>query len=98
VGEQRLWYLVSYDVREPDRLRRTYRLLQGYGRSVQYSIFRCRLSRRQLERLRWELSRVLQTDDGLMIASLCASCAARVIVRNPRVQWVPEPPPTFRVI
>jgi CRISPR-associated protein Cas2 len=98
MGEERLWYFVAYDVREPARLRRTYRLLQGYGTSVQYSVFRCRLSQRQLERLRWELSRVLDAEDGLMITGLCSGCLARVIVRNPRVQWTPEPPSRFHVI
>lgn len=37
MAEGRLWYLVCYDVREPGRLRQTYKLLKGYGSSLQYS-------------------------------------------------------------
>jgi CRISPR-associated protein Cas2 len=98
VGEDRLWYLVCYDVRDPRRLRQTYRLLRGYGTSLQYSIFRCRLNQRQLERLRWELEKVLEAEDGLMIAGLCVGCIARVVVRNPRVQWSLEGQPRFHIV
>ena len=96
--ESRLWYLVSYDVRDPVRLRRTYKLLKGYGVSLQYSIFRCRLNHRQLERLRWELEKVLAAEDGLMIAGMCAGCIARVVIRNPRVDWSLEEGPRFQIV
>lgn len=98
MAEGRLWYLVCYDVREPRRLRQTHKLLKGYGTSLQYSIFRCRLNHRQLERLRWELEKVLDPEDGLMIAGLCASCIARVVVRNPRVEWLLGQEPRFQVV
>jgi CRISPR-associated protein Cas2 len=98
VGKDRLWYLVCYDVRDPRRLRQTYKLLKGHGTSLQYSIFRCRLNQRQLERLRWELEKVLEPADGLMIVGLCANCISRVVVRNPRVQWTPESQPRFHIV
>lgn len=98
MAESHLWYLVSYDVREPGRLRQTYKLLKGYGASLQYSIFRCRLNRRQMERLRWELEKVLAPEDGLMIAGVCTVCVAKIVVRNPRVAWSVEESPRFRII
>lgn len=98
MAEIRSWYLVCYDVREPGRLRKTYKLLKGYGTSLQYSIFRCRLNHRQLERLRWELEKVLDPEDGLMIAGLCASCIAQVVIRNPRVEWLLGQEPRFQII
>jgi CRISPR-associated protein Cas2 len=98
MSEAHLWYLVCYDVREPRRLRKAYKLLKGYGRSLQYSIFRCRLNGRQLERLRWELERVLEPEDSLMIAGMCTGCMARIVLRNPRVEWAPEEEPRFLVL
>jgi CRISPR-associated protein Cas2 len=98
MSESRLWYLVCYDVREPRRLRKAYQLLKGHGTSLQYSIFRCRLNGRQLERLRWELERVLEPEDSLMIAGMCAACMARLVLRNPRVDWAPEEESRFRVL
>ena len=97
MAEGRLWYLVSYDIREPVRLRRTHKLLKGYGESLQCSIFRCRLNNRQMERLRWELEKVLAPEDSLMIAGLCACCISRVVVRNPRAEW-PVEAPRFRIV
>lgn len=86
------WYLISYDVRDPGRLRRVARYLQGYGERLQYSVFRCRLSERSAERLRWELSKILNPEDGLLIISLCAPCAERVKHRGTGSAWPDDPP------
>ena len=88
---------VCYDIRDPKRLRRCFKLLKGYGSGLQYSIFRCHLTRRQLERMRWELEKELAPEDSLMIAGLCSGCASRMIARNTRVEWV-EQERRFRVV
>ncbi|MCC6626824.1 MAG: CRISPR-associated endonuclease Cas2 [Chloroflexi bacterium] len=90
-------YLVAYDVRGDGRLRRTARLIEGYGERVQYSLFRCRLSARELERLRWELARLLEPEDSLLIIPLCASCATRVQNLDRRQGWNDEMP-SFAVV
>ncbi len=97
MAEGRIWYLVCYDIRDPKRWRRCFKLLKGYGESLQYSIFRCRLTRRQLERMRWELEKEMAPEDSLMIAGLCSSCRSKLIVRNPNTEWV-EDEPRFRVV
>ena len=48
MAEGRFWYLVCYDIRDPKRWRRCFKLLKGYGEGLQYSVFRCRLTKRQL--------------------------------------------------
>ena len=87
MAEAKMWYLVAYDVREPARWRKVYKLLRGFGTRVQYSIFRVRLSVRQLEKLRWELEKRLAQEDSLLVVGLCAGCVARVRVKNPPPQW-----------
>jgi len=42
--EQKNWYVICYDITEPKRWRHVYKRLHGYGRRLQYSIFRCRLT------------------------------------------------------
>lgn len=37
-------YVVTYDVRDPKRLRRIFKVLKGFGRHVQLSVFICDLS------------------------------------------------------
>ncbi|EMN95623.1 CRISPR-associated endoribonuclease Cas2-like protein, partial [Leptospira interrogans serovar Medanensis str. UT053] len=34
------WRLVSYDIREPKRLRRVAKIMEGFGERIQYSVFR----------------------------------------------------------
>lgn len=91
------WYLVAYDVRSDARLRRVARIMEGFGTRVQYSVFRCHLSDRGIERLRWQLSEVMQPDDGLIIAGLCASCLKRLRQKDSRKDW-PEDPPGWVVL
>jgi CRISPR-associated protein Cas2 len=55
------------------------------------------MTRRQLERMRWELEKELAPEDSLMIAGLCSGCASRMIARNTRVEWV-EQERRFRVV
>ncbi|MEQ1508712.1 MAG: CRISPR-associated endonuclease Cas2, partial [Myxococcota bacterium] len=57
--ERRL-YLVTYDIcgeGSDKRLRRVYRTLRGYGEHLQYSVFRCVLTDRQLAELEGALDR-----------------------------------------
>jgi CRISPR-associated protein Cas2 len=84
------WYLVAYDVREPRRLRRAAKHLEGYGTRLQYSIFRCKLSIRQLERMQWELTKILDTEDDILIIGLCGDCVRRVRTRNSGDEWTME--------
>lgn len=97
MAENKLWYLVCYDISEPKRWRRAYKLLKGYGRRVQFSIFRCRINKRQLERMRWELEKILDVEDRLLISSLCDCCATKVIARNSISGWDKDQP-RFAVI
>ena len=51
--------VVCYDVADPPRRARTYRLMQGYGDPVQYSVFLCELSRMELAYMRRNLTDLL---------------------------------------
>ena len=51
------WRLVCYDIRDKKRYRKLYKIMRGTGHAIQYSIFRCRLDDRQLERLKWRSQR-----------------------------------------
>lgn len=93
----RNWYLVCYDIRDDLRLRRVAKLLEGYGERLQYSVFRCRLTPREEERLRWELTRVAAKEDAWLIVPLCGSCVERVRRRDARSAW-PEDPPAYVIV
>ncbi|MGE0569602.1 MAG: CRISPR-associated endonuclease Cas2 [Dehalococcoidia bacterium] len=90
------WWLVSYDVRDDRRLRETARLLEGYGERVQYSVFRCQLTRTEIARLRWELEKLLEDVDDLLVIPLCSRCARSVSDSKSRT-WGGQPPP-YRLV
>jgi CRISPR-associated protein Cas2 len=88
MAESKNYYLVCYDIRDPKRWRRAYKLLQGYGDRLQYSIFRCALTQRDREKLRWELEKILKSEDSLLLAGLCDRCVERVVACNRPETWV----------
>ncbi|OLP20435.1 CRISPR-associated endonuclease Cas2 [Leptolyngbya sp. 'hensonii'] len=87
MAEAKHWYIIAYDIRCPKRWRRAYKLLQGYGESLQYSIFRCWLSQRDREKLRWELEKILTEDDRLLLTGLCNRCVERMQHCNRPESW-----------
>lgn len=73
------WWLVSYDVHDPKRLRKCARHMEGYGERVQYSVFRCWMGRREVERLRWELTELLAPADEVLLIPLCGACVDGIV-------------------
>lgn len=87
MAESKNYYLICYDIRDPKRWRKAYQLLQGHGERLQYSIFRCRLNQREREKLRWNLEKILEQEDSLLIAGLCDRCVERVEACNRPEAW-----------
>jgi CRISPR-associated protein Cas2 len=64
-------YLVTYDISDPKRLRRVFRIMRGFGDAVQLSVFRCQLSRRERILLLERLSEVIHHQaDQVMVVDL----------------------------
>ncbi len=93
------WHLITYDVRDPKRLRKVAAKLEGAGTRIQYSVFRCRLDRIALEKLRWELNQIMDDVDELLVIPLCSGCASKVPLHSSgdKSDWA-EDAPTFRII
>lgn len=70
------WWLVCYDVHDPARLRRCAKVLEGAGRRMQESVFRCWMTQSEMHRLRWELTQVLEPNDEVLLIPLCSRCLA----------------------
>jgi CRISPR-associated protein Cas2 len=72
-------YLVCYDITEPTRLSRVYKLMKGHGIHLQYSVFYCSLTWQDLIKLKSELSRLINhKEDDIRIYPLPAD--SKVIV------------------
>jgi len=60
-------YVVSYDISDPKRLRRVFRLMRGYGDHLQLSVFRCDLNDRELIELRARLAGLVNHDEDQVL-------------------------------
>jgi CRISPR-associated protein Cas2 len=68
--EERL-YIVTYDISDAKRWRRVFRLMSGYGRWLQLSVFQCRLTARRRAELARRLDAVIHhRDDHVLILDL----------------------------
>ncbi|MCD9186641.1 MAG: CRISPR-associated endonuclease Cas2 [Pyrinomonadaceae bacterium] len=84
------WYVISYDITDQKRWKKVYRRLNGYGRRLQYSIFRCRLTKIEVEKLRWELEKDMSIDDKLLILNICERCENKTVSLNRPESWTQE--------
>ena len=52
-------YYVTYDICEPKRGKKVFKLMVGYGEHLQLSVFRCELNHRELVELRGRLAQLI---------------------------------------
>ena len=68
-------YIVCYDICDDKRLRRVFKTLRGWGDHLQYSVFRCELTHRELVELRAELGAIIHhTEDQVLFVDVGPVC------------------------
>jgi CRISPR-associated protein Cas2 len=62
-------FIVTYDIADPARLRKVFKVMKGYGEHLQLSVFRCDLTALALAKMKAELTEVIdmQKDQVLII-------------------------------
>ena len=73
-------YVISYDI-EKDRIRnKIARTLEDYGRRVQYSVFECRIEKKQFDKLYGKLAGLMTDEEegNIRIYNICANCETRI--------------------
>jgi CRISPR-associated protein Cas2 len=64
-------YIVTYDIRDPKRLRRVYKHMLGWGDHLQLSVFQCEISDRELIELRAGLAQIIRpTEDQVLFVDI----------------------------
>ena len=64
-------YLVSYDISEPRRWRRIFKIMCGYGEWLQLSVFQCRLSQSRVLQLEAALRKEMnQVEDHVLMVDI----------------------------
>jgi CRISPR-associated protein Cas2 len=83
-------WIVSYDISDPKRLRKVAKFLEGYGERIQHSIFRVQASDRDIEKIKFELTKRIAKEDSVFYLRFCDSCAQRIHTHNPMLEWKKE--------
>ena len=64
-------FIVTFDISDPKRLRKVFRLMLGYGDHLQLSVFQCELNPREIVELRHALGEVIHHgEDQVLFANL----------------------------
>lgn len=79
MAEERLFYLLAYDICDDRRRAKIARLLESLGARVQGSVFEAYLTQPELEKLISRSRKVMQEkEDSLRVYFLCAQCRKKV--------------------
>ncbi len=64
-------FIVSYDISNDKRLRKVFKAMHGFGNRVQYSVFRCELSKADKVRMMSKLRRLIHhSEDQILVIDL----------------------------
>jgi CRISPR-associated protein Cas2 len=89
-------YIVAYDIRDEKRLPKVHKAMLDFGMPRQYSVFECRLSDKNLVRMRFKLDGLIKHDeDQIIIFKVCERCrdelevlGVPVVEDNPKVKII----------
>ena len=86
-SNQSTCYVIAYDIPDDKRRTKVHKLLLGYGKWTQYSLFECFLTRKDLVLLQAKLAQhLVAAQDSVRFYPLCAICVSKV-------ETVGGPPP-----
>ena len=78
---RRHWVVVSYDIPDDKRRTKVMKIIEGYGRRAQYSVFECEVRPADLRQLRNRLRDVInEQQDDVRFYQLCEACLGKVTV------------------
>ena len=91
-NNQTTCYVIAYDIPDDKRRTKIHKILLGYGKWTQYSLFECFLTRKELVLLRSKLAEhLVAKEDSVRFYPLCANCVSQV-------ETVGGPPPADAVL
>src|ERR1700730_18610003 len=85
-------YVIAYDIPDDRRRTKVHQILLGFGKWMQYSLFECFLSGKELVLLQAKLAEHLEArEDSVRFYPLCATCVQKV-------ETIGGPPPAEELV
>ena len=78
----RRYVLVSYDISDQKRWRKVYKIVRGYGKHIQYSVFLCQLTERDEAELKEFLRDVIHHAHDQVIFARLGTVQSNAVERN----------------
>ena len=79
ISRQTTCYVIAYDIPNDKRRTKIHKVLLGFGKWTQYSLFECFLSRKDLILLQAKLAEhLVAKEDSVRFYPLCANCVSKV--------------------
>ncbi len=76
---EEIFYIVSYDISDDRRRTKIHKCLKSYGEWKQFSVFECRLTSTQYQKLRHRLDKLIKpTEDSILFYRLGQCCQGYV--------------------
>ena len=73
--------LITYDITDPQRLKKTHAFLKEFGLNTQKSVFECDIDEAALKRIRRYCKDNLDlSSDSIRIYKICSRCVKKVII------------------
>jgi len=73
------FYVVAYDISNDRRRTKVHKILSGFGRWTQFSLFECHLTEKEHLTLQAKLDKVLdEAQDRVRFYALCEACLKKV--------------------
>jgi len=77
--------VVAYDISSARRRNKVVKILQQYGRRINFSVFECMFSDGQLSAVREEIGSIINlSKDQVVYYQLCLGCYARAVYQPER--------------
>ncbi|MFW5443045.1 MAG: CRISPR-associated endonuclease Cas2 [Methylococcaceae bacterium] len=74
-------YIICFDVADKRRLRAVSKILEDFGRRVQYSVFECHLDKTDHQILQKKLSKLIEPEaDHIRFYSLCPKDKSGILI------------------
>ncbi len=93
-------YVISYDI-EKDKVRnKIAKTLENYGKRVQYSVFECRITQKQYDKLYSELAKLMRDEEegNIRFYNICANCDAKTAIIGVKNQAMKQGEEEFFII
>ncbi len=79
-NKKKSFWVVAYDVADNLRRSRVVKVIEKVGVRVNYSVFECMLTDKQLEKLQTEIANLmLPSEDTVIFYPLCLDCFSKIV-------------------